>query len=292
MKDLEGNIFRPLLDFTKSEIKDFARLKNIAYREDSSNSEEKYTRNKIRNTIIPLLEEINPSFIETIGKNISILKNVRSIHNDFINQQRKNLLITTDFGFEIELEKLRRTGHPQHILFELLQPFHFNFEVAESILRHADDDSGKKFFSNSHRIINHRNVLVITKILPSELPYYSIEDYKSGVKEPIGLKFTETNAEETIKKDLNIAYLDLDKIKSPLAIRKWHKGDSFFPFGMKGKKKLSDFFIDLKLSLVEKENTWLLTSEDQIIWVIGRRIDDRYKVTGKTQSVLKIEYLV
>lgn len=292
MKDVDGNLFRPLLIFTKEEIEQYARIQAISWREDSSNKEDKYSRNKIRNQIIPLLKEMNPSIIETIGKNISILKNVRDIHNDFILQHRNSLLVKTDYGFELELEKLYETKYPLHILFEILQPFHFNYEVAESILRHADDDSGKKFFSHSHRIINHRGILVITKILPSELPYYSIEDYKKEITEPVHLRFTELPANTEIPKVPTIACFDRDKIRAPLALRKWHKGDSFFPFGMKGKKKLSDFFIDLKLSLVEKENTWLLTSEDQIIWVIGRRIDDRYKVTNSTNSVLKIEWLV
>lgn len=292
MKDLDGNLFRPLLVFSKEEIQQYSQLQNISWREDSSNTEDKYSRNKIRNQIIPLLQELNPSIIDTIGKNISILKNVRDIHNDFIRQHRDSLLVKTDYGFEIELEKLMLTKYPLHILFEILQPFHFNYEVAESILRHTEDDSGNKFFSHSHRIINHRGILVITKILPSELPYYSIEDYKKELVEPVHLRFTELPATIEIPKLPNIACFDLDKIKTPLALRKWHKGDSFFPFGMKGKKKLSDFFIDLKLSLVEKENTWLLTSEDQIIWVIGKRIDDRYKVTPQTQSVLKIDWLV
>lgn len=292
MKDLDGNLFRPLLTFTREEIEQYARLHSINWREDSSNSSDKYSRNKIRHQVIPLLQELNPSLIETIGKDIAILKNVRDIHNDFIRAQRDVLLVKTEYGFEIELKKLQQTNYPLHVLFEILQPFHFNYEVAESILRHAEDDSGKKFFSHSHRIINHRGVLVITKILPSELPYYSIEDYKKELTEPIRLRFTELPGSSEIVKDPMIAFFDADKIKSPLALRKWHKGDSFFPFGMKGKKKLSDFFIDLKLSLVEKENTWLLTSEDQIIWVIGRRIDDRYKVTSATSSILKIEWLV
>ena len=153
----------------------------------------------------------------------------------------------TDYGTEIEMEKLMQTEYPLHILFELLQPFHFNYEVAESVLRHREDDSGKKFFSNTHRIINHKGILVITKSLPSELPYFEISDLKNELKEPIHLRFTQMGAPVAITKDSNIAWLDADKVKSPVAIRKWHKGDSFFPFGMKGKKKLSDFFIDLKL---------------------------------------------
>lgn len=292
MRDLDGNLFRPLLTFSKEEIQQYAKIMNVSWREDSSNLDDKYTRNKIRNQIIPLLKELNPSIVDTIGKNISILKNIRNIHNDYIRIKRNELLVKTDYGFEIEMEKLMQSDYPLHILFELLQPFQFNFDVAESVLRHAGDESGKKFFSHSHRMINHRNVLVITKILPSELPYFSIEDYKKDITEPVCLRFTELAAGFEIPRDPNIACFDIDKIKMPMAIRKWHKGDSFFPFGMKGKKKLSDFFIDLKLSLVEKENTWLLTSEDQIIWIIGRRIDDRYKVTEKTSSVLKIEWLV
>ena len=109
-----------------------------------------------------------------------------------------------------------------HILFEILQPFHFNYEVAESILRHTQDDSGNKFFSHSHRIINHRGILVITKILPSELPYYAIEDYKKDIVEPVHLRFSEHPASIEIPKLSNIACFDLDKIKTPLALRKWH----------------------------------------------------------------------
>jgi tRNA(Ile)-lysidine synthase len=292
MKDLDEILFRPLLVFSREEIAHYAKLNGLTWREDSSNASDKYLRNKIRHQIIPLLEEINPSVIDTIGKNISILKNVRNIHNDFIKQLREKILVKTDYGYEMELQKIMETPYPLHVLFELLQPFHFNYEVAESILRHAGDESGKKFFSHSHRVINHRNVLVITKILPSELPYYPISVHQAEIKEPLKLRFSELPAGFEVPKDPNIACFDASKIKAPIAIRKWHKGDYFFPFGMKGKKKLSDFFIDLKLSLVEKENTWLLTSEDQIIWVIGRRIDDRYKVCSHTNSVFKIEWLV
>lgn len=292
MKDLEGNLFRPLLLFSKEEIQQYAQLMHIHFREDSSNKEDKYLRNKIRHHLIPLMEELNPSFIESLGKNISILKNVREIHNRVIKKYRKELVKATAYGFEIELEKILNLDLPEHILFELLQPYQFNKDVADSIIRNSHDESGKRFFSSTHRIIINRGILIITKILPSELPNYIIEDYKKEIIEPIHLRFTETNSDEEILKNSNLAYFDLDKIKKPLYIRKWHKGDSFFPFGMKGKKKLSDFFIDLKMSLVEKENTWLLTSEDQIIWVIGSRIDERFKVTKSTKSVLKIEWLV
>lgn len=292
MKDLENNLFRPLLNFSKDEIIHFAQLMKIPYREDSSNNEDKYTRNKIRHHIIPLLEEINPSFINVFGKNISILKNVRDIHNQYIRKFKKELVKKTEYGFEIELKEILKLDFPSHILFELLQPFHFNLDIAESIIRNSHDESGKRFFSASHRIIISRGIIIITKLLPNELETYLLEDYKNNITEPISLNFTETTPDEEINSNFNLAYFDLDKIKKPLYIRKWHKGDSFFPLGMKGKKKLSDFFIDLKMSLVEKENTWLLTSEDQIIWVIGRRIDDRFKVTNSTKSVLKIEWLV
>ncbi len=292
MKDLDNNLFRPLLKFSKDEILHFAQLMHIQYREDSSNKEDKYTRNKIRHHLIPLMEELNPSFIDVLGKNISILKNVREIHNKVIRKYKKELVKKTSFGFEIELENILRLDYPGHILFELLQPYQFNIDIAESIIRNSHNESGKRFFSASHRIIVSRGIIIITKLLPSELQTFLLEDYKNDITEPISLKFTETTPEEEISKHPHLAYFDLDKIKKPLYLRKWHKGDSFFPFGMKGKKKLSDFFIDLKMSLVEKENTWLLTSEDQIIWVIGRRIDDRFKVTNSTKSVLKIEWLV
>jgi tRNA(Ile)-lysidine synthase len=287
---LEKNIFRPLLPFGKDEIVIYAENHNIHWREDSSNLKNDYLRNKLRNEIFPFFEKISPTFINTLYDNTDRLKEVNKIYKHYI-EQHKELIKPNDFGHEINLQQVQDTLSPATVLFELLRPFHFNFSTVKKILGIQNITEGKKFFSPSHRAVNHKGTLLITRITPEDMPYYTIEKNVAEIKEPLQLQFNYKHNPNEIINDKNIALLDLEKIQFPLILRKWYKGDSFFPLGMKGRKKLSDFFVDNKLSLVEKENIWVLASGDNILWIIGLRIDNRYKITPETKQCLKVELI-
>lgn len=287
---LDKNIFRPLLPFSKDEIITYAKINQINWREDSSNIKNDYLRNKLRNEIFPFFEKISPAFINTVYDNTDRLKEVNKIYKNYI-EKHKHLVKTNNFGFEINLAEVQKTLSPSTVLFELLKPYHFNFSTVKKILGIQHITEGKKFFSPSHRAVNHKGTLLITRITPEDMPYYTIEKHVTEIKEPLHLQFNYNHNPREIINDKYIALLDLEKIQFPLILRKWYKGDSFFPLGMKGRKKLSDFFIDIKLSVIDKENIWVLASGDNILWIIGLRIDNRYKILPDTKQCLKIELI-
>ena len=288
----QRTIIRPLLFATKNKIIEFAAIAKLRYREDSSNASDKYLRNKIRHQIIPVLKEINPSLEKTINDTIQRLKNVEQIYYSQINFYR-GIVMEKEKKYEIIPKRHFSMLNPlETYLYEFLKPYNFNLSTVKEIILGRSGVSGKQFFSSTHRLIIDRDKLIIDIKSDVQRPMSDlISPIKKNQKEIV---FDETKLNfKTITKPANytlqttnyIASLDFDKLVFPLDIRKWKKGDSFYPFGMKGKKKLSDFFIDNKVPLNQKENTWLLTSAGEIVWIIGMRIDERFKVTDKTKKI-------
>lgn len=287
-----GKIVRPLLCFNRTEINDFVESSKIKFREDKSNEETEYVRNKIRHNVIPELEKINPSFIETIFNETQQFEELEQLLEAKINEDKKKCFSKQTENIEIDIQKLIKLKPLKTYLFYFLKPFGFHADDVIDMLNSLEKQSGKKFLSKTHQIIKDRNKLIISILKNIKNKEFEVNSLKEFSLLPFSLnaKVILKESLKSIKKSKNFAYLDADKLKFPLTIRKWQMGDKFKPFGMKGVKKLSDFFIDEKFSLLEKENVWLLTSNNKIVWVVGHRIDDDFKLSSKTKNALFLTY--
>jgi len=287
-----GNILRPLLPFSRTQIEQYAKEKGITWREDQTNLEINYLRNKIRHKIIPVLKEINPALLSSFKTTLENLKGSRQIIDDKISELSNDLVIKDGNELKLDIDQITKLSNPKAYLFELLKPY--GFTEWNDVRDLLDAQSGKKILSSTHQLVKDRKHLLLVA--------YFEDDKNKGVykvkkgdlyfhEEDIKMKFTYlTNTHTTINNN-NVAFLDLRNLKFPLTVRKWEKGDYFYPLGMKGKKKLSKYFKDEKISILDKEKIWLLCSEDQVAWVVGKRLDDRFRITDKTKNILKIEKL-
>lgn len=286
----QGNIIRPLLFASREEIETYQQEKNLEHREDSSNAEDKYTRNKIRHQVIPLLKEINPSLEDAFGEKIEIFSQLETMYEKQMKQTSALLFLPRKNDIYIPIQKLKKTKDASSVLFEYLKDFGFNSEQVEDILSCVDEEAGKQFLSSQARIIKDRRFFILTKLADKNFPVQFIQENDSEVK--LGdrlLVITPTTAATKITADKNSAFLDKSKLEFPLLVRPWKQGDYFYPFGMKlKKKKLKKFFTDEKIPLHEKESIWVIESNKKIVWVAGYRIDERFKVTDKTTAVLKL----
>jgi tRNA(Ile)-lysidine synthase len=290
IKEKSGKIIRPLLFATRQNIEKYAADFFVDFREDATNSEVVFQRNFIRHKILPLFNQLNPSFSNNMLASISNLRDAEKVYDTYLEKEIACVTKKTEDGLMIQIEKLRESSFPQLILLEVLKDFGFNPSVIEEVYQALDSDSGKQFYSASYRVVKDReNLFVLPKSEKKEQVFY-IEKDDMELFEPFDLTIEKLNIEVVkIVKDSKVALLDLDEIEFPLLIRKWRQGDYFQPLGMTGFKKLSDFFIDQKIPVHEKENTWLLCSGQKIIWIMGHRIDNRFKVSESTRRVLKIE---
>ena len=287
-----GNIIRPLLFATRKSILDYAELKNIQFVEDSTNSETKFLRNKIRHRVIPMLKEISPDFDSIIRKNIERLRDTETVFRNTVENVKDEIIIREKENIKISIAELQRL-HPIGIyLYEILSDYGFNESVVNNVSMVLDAESGKRFYSKTHCLLKDREYLLIYPIEKEETETeYSIDAEITSIIEPFKAKIEVLKDLNfiSVPKKANVAMLDMDLLNFPLELRHWKQGDSFVPFGMRKKKKLSDFFTSNKYSLLDKERQWLLCSGDEIVWVVGKRIDDRFKVSNSTKSVLKIE---
>lgn len=286
-------ILRLLLPFTREQIKKYAEDNTIVWRDDSSNVETKYARNKIRHDVIPVLKELNPSLLTSFKKTLENLKGSRQIIKDSIENLKGIVIIPAGVGIEkIDIEKLKEFNNPQAYLYELLNEF--GFTEWNDIADLLEAQSGKQIVSSTHRLVKDRDFLLLTDIdltsTKKKEKIYEVSEKDSIVEvEDFKLEFSDVKTFSIDGKTQNVAFIDRDKLKFPLIVRKWKNGDYFYPSGMQGKKKLSKFFIDNKMSVLQKKKIWLLCSANEIIWVIGKRLDDRYKAIVTTHNTLKIE---
>ncbi len=296
----QHHILHPLLFTYRKDIEKFLLENNLSYRIDRTNKSLNIIRNKFRHSILPLLKEINPNYKNIITKNIERLREAELIYKTQINNKKNKVIQERDNKTFISIEQLKNLHPIRTYLFEFLAPYDFNFSVVENIIDSLNNISGKQFFSHSHRLIKDRNNLIITKRAETQHPNkmevnvrdYFINENDSLIKEPVKLEIRKiTNENYKIPKDKNTSSLDIDKLKFPLILRKWQKGDFFYPFGMYKKKKLSDYFIDQKFSLIDKENTWLLCSKNIIVWIVGQRPDNRFRITKYTKIVYQVKLI-
>ena len=281
------NIVRPMLKISKQEIELYLVDNKIKFRDDQSNSEIKYTRNKIRHQLIPLMREINPSIDNTITNEISIFNAVNKVFQQEVDKVRDSILVENNEIYKIKISDLNNLNNIEVFVFELLKPFGFSQTI--QIINAINTHSGKVFFSNKYQLIIDREYIIISLLLDSQKEF-KIYENDTIIKVPINLKLS-ISSSHSLNRDPNTAQINFDQLSFPLCLRKWKFGDKFRPLGMRKFKKVSDFFIDQKFSIIDKQRQWLLCSEDSIVWIIGHRIDDRYKIDSNTKKVYIAELL-
>ena len=293
MHPIKGKIIRPLLFASRLEIKRYRHEHSLEFREDSSNSNTKYQRNKIRHDLLPMMEILNPSFREGLIRTMGYLGDVENIYNQSVMQNWERVSFRMGSDFLISIAELKLLNPLPTYLFEFLKPFGFNSMVVNDIVLSLDGISGKQFLSPNYRVVRDRDTLILSPVVNESQSHCYLEEGIKEIRLPVHLRITEIMKSEKFKisDSQNVACIDRDKIQFPLMIRKWQSGDYFRPLGMNGLKKISDFFIDSKMSLPEKENTWILANGEQVVWIIGRRLDDRYKITASTRNILKLEMI-
>jgi tRNA(Ile)-lysidine synthase len=290
IKDKSGKIIRPMLFAGRADIEKFASEQYLEYREDSTNSEVVYQRNFLRHRILPLFTELNPSFRKNVLASIDNLKDAESVYSGYFESAKQNVAENNTDSQVIDIENLKISAYPKLLLFEILAGFNFNPDVVEDVFQSLDKESGKLFFSKTHRLVKDREKLFISKLADGENRIFYIESGDVELFEPFDILIEMLPGKDfKIRKEPNIACLDFDKLEFPLLIRKWQEGDYFQPLGMSGLKKISNFFIDEKIPVHQKENTWLLCSGEKIVWVMGMRIDNRFKISSATSKVMQVE---
>jgi len=293
IKAKNNKLVRPLLFASRATIQIYLEEHRLNYVEDSSNAEIIYVRNRIRHKIIPEFEKLQPNFRKNLDKTIYHLRETYDLLQDVIQKKKQELVKEKDDKVYIDKTKLQELKYNKAYLFEFLKPFGFPSPILQDILTSLNSTSGKQFFSDNYRLVTDRDYLIITKKRKTGPFHYIIDNQETHLEHPVQISIKKFGNNPDYKPPATnyTASIDADKIKFPLILRKWQKGDRFIPFGMNHSKKLSDFFIDLKLSLPEKEDVWLLTSENKILWIIGYRTDDRYKITKLTKNISQFELL-
>ncbi len=290
MQEKRANILRPLLSFSRLQIESFAKENALAFRTDKSNADLDFRRNKIRHQITPVLKEINPAYVQTMSENAKRFQETAAIYQAGLLTLTADCTRKTPEGLEILIEKLLLLPAKETILFELLRPYGFQSKLISTILKQAATaEIGKVFYSHSHRLIRTPDTFILVALeAMTEEPYF-ITEKDCFVKTPLSLKLE--RVAKLAEFNSQTAYFDLSQLEFPLSLRKWQKGDRFVPFGMKGSQKVSDFFSNQKLNLLQKEAVWLLCSGKNIIWLIGHRASEKGKVTAYTKEILKITLL-
>jgi tRNA(Ile)-lysidine synthase len=286
MKPVSNRIIRPLLFATRQDILTFRNKHKIVFREDKSNSDTKYIRNKIRHLVIPVLKEINPSIETTLNETAERFSGFNEIVSEYISRLRENILEEQEQLISFNISLLKAYLHNKVVLFELFKPYGITNALLVDLLKVIEGKTGGQIITDTHRIIkNRKEIIVSDEKIRNETPYTIINEKAfcifPGISSVRNVIITETYE---IPSDPHIACIDSQKVTFPMTIRKWKAGDYFYPLGMKQKKKLSDYFIDNKYSRFDKENIFILESDGEIVWIIGDRIDDRFKITKTTKK--------
>ena len=292
IKPKNGFIVRPMLCVSKEKILQYAREQGIPYITDLSNLKDEYTRNKIRLQLIPLLQSLNPGIDASLLRTMEHLNEASKIYYNYIEKVKKE--VWNNDNKTIHIPDLLVCPSPESVLFEILKEYGFGKEVIQDVFQSLKSQSGKKFYSGTYSLLKDRDYFRLFSLeqLKENLVYY-INENETEKFFPFPMRIInreKANIAEIIK-DKKIAYFDMDRLTFPLVLRKWEKGDRFVPFGMNGSQKLSDYFNNHKFTKPDKENVWILCSEQKIIWVVGHRADNRFRVTTETKRVSTIKLL-
>ncbi|MCG9792974.1 tRNA lysidine(34) synthetase TilS [Flavobacterium algicola] len=282
-----GAIVRPLLAFSREDILNYAQSNGIEWREDSSNACDKYLRNKIRHDLVPILKELNPQFMAIFQKTQSHLQDASAMVEDASTMVYQQVVSQEEEVYYIDLVQLLKLPNYKSYLYHWLKDFGFN--SWDDIYDLVDSLSGKQILSSDFRLLKDRERLILTPIDTTDKEVeYVIEQGVAGLKIP--LKMNIAKVKEIFDPSNKSIFVDEDRLEFPLLLKKWNEGAVFQPLGMEGKtKKLSKFFKDEKMSLIDKENTWILWSGDSIVWIVGKRADERFKVKEYTENILNIQ---
>lgn len=291
MKPASNRVIRPILFASRPRIEEYCSENRIMFREDKSNADTRYTRNKIRHLLLPVLKEINPSIEDTLSETAGRLAGIDEIATDFINGLRSKLSIETGGTIIFDIEKLAELKAGKALIFELFSPYGITGTTSGDLINILAGSTGKQIFTKTHRMVISRNELLVSPIETQKKDSYVINTPEDLLMVPgiDSAMIIDIESGFKIPDSKNIASVDLDKVRFPMLIRTWESGDAFVPLGMKKKKKLSDYFIDRKYSLFDKEKALILESEGDIVWLIGERIADRFKVSGMTTRILQIK---
>jgi tRNA(Ile)-lysidine synthase len=292
MQEKQGKLIRPLLNFSRADIKSFAGEQKLSWVEDSSNETDKYTRNYFRNKLIPEIEKVFPEAWHNLGGNLRRFAEVEVLYRQAVEQHKKKLMKKVGEETHIPILLLKKTEPLTTVLFEILQEFGFSSAQVEDCLNLMESSNGKYISGNTHRIIKNRAWLIIAPLQHPDAMRYIVEKEDEKVSLPEGeliLKTLKTTGQPEMENNPAIAFMDADLIRFPLVLRRWKAGDYFYPLGMKKKKKIARFLIDQKLSKTAKEKIRVLEMDQRIIWVAGHRIDNRFCVRPATKRILKIE---
>ena len=286
--DKNEHIIRPLLPFSRDQVEKYARENKLRWREDISNQSVKYLRNKVRLEVIPKMLEINPQLLDSFAKTRSHLQQSVELIEDYMAVLFPKVAKEEEFGYSFKIRVLQSLPNSKAVMYALFKSFGFTeWEDVHDLL---EAQPGKMVFSKTHRLIKDRDNLLLTTIPENSTKSYEIQENEQVVMLPVGIfHFEKVDKMTRLQVDRAI-FVDRMKLNYPLIVRKWKHGDYFYPFGMQGKKKLSKYFKDEKLSLPQKENCWLLCSGSKIVWVIGLRADARFAVDDDTNNILRISF--
>ena len=306
-------LLRPLLEVTRKQIEGYVMARRVAYRDDSTNFESDYKRNRIRNEVFPVFEKVNPSFVKTLNREIGYFAEAGSIVEDWCRAQlHKVLLDSNQDCVTISLPALLAAEHSRYLLYYILQPYGFNsatLESLESLLESDRTISGKRFESPSHILYTGRDSLVVRPVSINDISDRQRSDRDDmmtvrgeGVYNLNGVrwqvKVVEMTQDFSLKQPVGTVIMDADKMAFPFVCRAWRQGDWFVPFGLKGRKKVSDLFADLKFTQMDKAKALMivdcrgdLAENQHIAGVLGYRIDDRYKVDQTTRNIILMTIL-
>lgn len=273
-----GHVIRPLLEITRQEIENYLKQRGVSYVNDSTNQETIYRRNKFRHEVIPLLSTINPRVKETLLRSQHYFEDYQAIVAGKVAEIRQKAVRQTGEEIYVDTNMLMQETGGKTLLYELMSVYGFHSDQCEQMYESLKGQSGKRFYSSTHYAEHSRKGLLIVPHNEQKEQCPTLQ--KKVRKRLLEEKFPAANAMQII--------IDAEAVKGKLKLRHWQEGDVFHPIGLKGKKKISDFFNDQKLSLRQKDKVWLVTDDENIIWIVGYRIDDRYKVQEKTNKIMVI----
>ncbi len=286
--DRQTHLWRPLLNFRRSKLEVFAKENNLQWVEDSSNLSTKYTRNFFRHELIPAIKKVFPQVEENLLDNLERFKKTNALYQLFLEKLKQEVCEAHPAEIRVPVKKLLKYRHTS-LLFEIIKDYGFGEKQVEEVIKLTEAESGKFIANDRYQIIRHRNWLIIA-------PKAAVADTVAIEKDQAQVMFSGGLLEMRfldkenfrLNKSPLVAQLDAKHMEFPLLLRKWKQGDYFYPLGMPKKKKLARFFIDQKLSKNQKENIWVLESNKKILWVVGLRIDDRFKITESTRQVIQL----
>ena len=289
----QNKIIRPFLCAEKEEILNFAKENNLSFVEDSSNNSDKYTRNYFRHQLFPTVQKVFPQAEENLISNIQRFREIEILYHQSIDFHKKKLLEYKGNEIHVPVLKLLKAKPVKTIIYEIIKQYGFTPHQTDEVLHLLKSESGKYISSATHKIIKNRYWLIIAPINNLDANHVLINEDDTEINFEAGkLRIKKMNIGADYKPQTSnlFASLDSDAITFPLLLRKWKQGDYFYPLGMHKKKKVGKFFSDQKMSLTEKEKTWIIESDKKIIWIVEKRIDDRCKITGKTKKIIVISF--